>query len=113
MGTVADGIATVRLTLNDVAAQSGGPRYSDAVLLGYYRDGVTEAYGLRPDLRFGSYGTTTATLELNDTAPFDGRERIAVEMYVVARVEFQEDQHVSSGRAQAALALSKALNVGG
>jgi hypothetical protein len=113
MTTAAQVIASARITLNDAVPTLGSPRYSDATLLGYVNDGVTEAYALRPDLLFGSYSTTPAALNLGDPMPFEGRERLAVEAYIVARAEFIEDQHVNSGRAQAAIALSKAMMAGG
>jgi len=111
--TASDVITSARITLNDRTPTSGSPRYSDADLLGWLNAGITEAYAVRPDLRFGNYSTTATALNLGDPMPFEGRERLAVEAYIVARAEFIEDQHVNSGRAQAAIALSKAMMAGG
>jgi len=111
--TASDVIASARKTLNDRIPLSGGVRYSDTDLLGWLNDGIVETYAVRPDLRFGNYGTAVVSLNLGDPMPFEGRERIAVEAYVVGRAEFIEDQHVDSGRAQAALALAKTLALGG
>lgn len=111
MATAQTVIDDARDTLND-AVSGATPRYSDTRLLRYVNDGVVELYGMCPHLRFGNYSDPILSLNLSDVIPFDGRERIALHHYVVARAEFADDQHVSSGRAQGALVLTKQLAMG-
>ncbi len=112
MATCQDVITSARITLNDSVPLTGQPRYSSTYLLQLLNDGLIELYGLRPDLRFGKYKDDVTSLTISAQFPHDGRERMAVEQYIVARAEFTEDQHVNSNRAQAALAMSKALAMG-
>jgi hypothetical protein len=73
-------------------------RYSDADLMGYLQDGVSRAYALRPDLRYGSYGTTPAALSLGSTFPLPVQHEAVVADYVIARAESRDDENVNANR---------------
>jgi len=94
-----------RMTLND----DDKDKNTDADLLVYGNDAAREVYGLRPDLRLGSFGTayTEATDPVTDnfTLPDDFKRIVAD--YIVARAEFKDAVHVTSGRAVAAFGLFK------
>lgn len=112
MPTCQEVITSARVTLSDSVPVTGATRYTTTYLLQLLNDGVVELYGIRPDLRFGKYKSAVTPLTLSAVFPHESRERMAVEQYIVARAEFTEDQHVNSNRAQAALAMSKALAMG-
>lgn len=77
-------------------------RHSDAELLRYLNQGVHRAYELRPDLKFGSYGTLYTDLALAGTFPLPARYERTLEDYVIARAEMEADEAVNTGRAKLA-----------
>jgi hypothetical protein len=73
-------------------------RYSDLDLLDFVRDGISEAYSLRPDLRFGKYNVAVELLALGDTFPLEKQHEVAIQHYVVYRAEGRDDEHVNANR---------------
>lgn len=86
-----------RIPLND----ADKTRYPDAELLQYAVAGVERLFALRPDLRFGQYGTALATLTPGTTFPAPERYLQVIADYVGFRAETKDDEHVISGRATA------------
>lgn len=95
MATVQQVIDRGRVPLND----ADKVRYTDAILLDYLNDGMAEIYTLRPDLRFGSYGTPVAALLLTDTFPLSAAHEVAIKHYLVFRSEMTDDENVNTNRA--------------
>lgn len=94
-----------RMTLNDDAKDKN----TDANLLTYGNDAIQEIYLMRPDLRLGSFGTAyvEATDVVNDDFPLDGSFKRPVADYIIARAEFQDAVHVTTGRALASYGIFK------
>lgn len=86
-----------RIPLND----AGKTRYPDQELLQYAVAGVERLFSLRPDLRFGKYGTALPTMAPGSNFPAPDRFLQVVADYVVFRAETKDDEHVVSGRAAA------------
>lgn len=95
MATVQQVIDRGRVPLND----AGKDRYPDLTLLDYLNDGLAEIYEVRPDLRFGSFGTPVAPLALGDTFPLSAAHEVAIKHYLVYRSEMTDDEHVNANRA--------------
>src|SRR3990167_3763242 len=89
-----------RLDLNDTAKI----RYPDVDLLKDANDGVAKAYAYRPDLKYGSYGTsgtsTYTELTTASTFPLDYEYQAAVVSYIVARNQVGDDQTAIDQRAE-------------
>lgn len=77
-----------RLDLNDVDKI----RNLDVDMLGYANDGISRAFAIRPDLKWGSFGTAYADLALTDAFPLAIEYRSAIADYVVASCEDHDDQ---------------------
>jgi hypothetical protein len=101
MATVQQVIDRGRVPLND----ADKVRYPDATLLDYLNDGLAEVYTLRPDLRFGSYGTPVAPLLLSSTFPLSAAHEVAIKHYMVYRAEMTDDENVNTNRATQAYQL--------
>lgn len=101
MATVQQVIDRGRVPLND----ADKVRYTDPMLLDYLNDGMAEIYTLRPDLRFGSYGTPVAPLAIGDTFPLSAAHEVAIKHYMVFRSEMTDDEHVNANRATQAYQL--------
>ena len=82
-----------RQDLNDDAQV----RYKDSVGIKYLNDGIARAYELRPDLRFGSYGTAYVDLTTASTFPLPIEYRKRLADYVTYRFFTSDDEFVSSG----------------
>ena len=96
MSTMQNIIDLSRLDLND----NGKVRYFDVDMLGYANDGIARAYELRPDLRFGSYGTAYVDLTTASTFPLPIEYRPKIANYITFRCQTVDDEFVSSGLAQ-------------
>lgn len=119
MATVQEIMDLARLDLNDLATGTIVPRYAQSDLLKYANDGIARAVRLRPDLRFGSYGTGTGTasdytdLTTASTFPLDLLYRPAVAAYIVARAEEGDDAFANQAKAdQSLIAYMKGLGLG-
>lgn len=99
MATFQSLITSARTLLADV----GGVRYSDADLLEYANEAVSEARRVRPDLFYGSYTTTPGTYLITDTVPLADFYHAYVKDYIVFRAEIREDEYANDGRAMAML----------
>ncbi|CAG2132516.1 DUF6682 family protein [Cupriavidus numazuensis] len=95
MATVQEVIDRGREPLND----ADKVRYPDSTLLNYLNDGLAEIYTIRPDLRFGSYGTPVARVALTDTFPLSFAHEVAIKHYMVYRSELTDDENVNTNRA--------------
>ncbi|NSX14951.1 hypothetical protein HTY52_12785 [Cupriavidus taiwanensis] len=101
MATVQQVIDRGRVPLND----ADKVRHADADMLDWLNDGLAEIYMLRPDLRFGSYGTPVARLALADTFPLSAAHEVAIKHYLVYRAEMKDDEAVNTNRATQAYKL--------
>ena len=101
MATMQDVVDRARIPLNDADKD----RISDDVLLGYANSGIARAYEIRPDLKFGSYGTAFSPLALSDAFPLSYGKLQTIADYVTFRAETADDEHVNSNRAIAFNAL--------
>lgn len=95
MATVQQVIDRGRVPLNDADKD----RYTDLALLDFLNDGMAEIYEMRPDLRFGKYGTDPEPLELGDKFPLAAKHEVSIKHYIVYRAEMTDDEHVNSNRA--------------
>lgn len=84
-----------RKDLNDDAKA----RYLDVDMLGYVNDGIARTYELRPDLKFGAYGTAYVDLGTASTFPLPIEFRPKIANYVTYRCQTVDDQFVSTGLA--------------
>ncbi len=94
MATCADVVALGRKPLNDVDKE----RYSDPDLLRSLQDAVARAYALRPDLRYGAYLATPATLALGTVFPLPAQHEQVIADYITFRAETIDDEHVNANR---------------
>jgi hypothetical protein len=92
--TIQDIVDEARVILQD----SAETRFTDADLLNLCNLGLSEAYGIRPDLFFDRYGVTWADYVLADIFPLDARYRTAISNYIVSRAELRESDHVDDSR---------------
>ena len=109
MATMQDVMDLARLDLNDLATGTIVPRYPQTDLLKYANDGIARAVRLRPDLRYGNYGTGTSTsadytdLTTASTFPLDLLYRPAIASYIVARAEEGDDAFANQAKADKSL----------
>ena len=109
MATVQDVMDLARLDINDLATGTTVPRIPQSDLLKYANDGIAKAVRLRPDLRFGSYGTGTGTasdftdLTTASTFPLDLLYRPAIAAYIVERTQSGDDAYASQAKADQGL----------
>jgi hypothetical protein len=94
--TVADAIASARVTLND--SDANGYRVSDATLIGFATDALNEIRNARPDLFLGNWGALTATA--GGTLSLGDQYFRPLVDYLIARAEMTDDEHVLNQRAQ-------------
>ena len=73
-------------------------RYTDPVLLGYLQDGVSRAFALRPDLRFGQFLLVSTALALGTTFPLPVQHESVIADYVIFRAETADDENVNTNR---------------
>lgn len=102
--TIQDCISNARLDLGDATTNvvSGAaitPRYPDSDLLKFANDGIATALKIRPDLNFGSYGTTYTDLVTTSSFPLPIEYRAAITSYIVARNQDGDDAFALSERA--------------
>lgn len=90
-------ISSARVVLNDTS----GTRYTDAQMVEYANDGLTEIYRIRPDLRFGSYTTAVGTYVGTDTVPIADTYAMFLKDYLVFRGGLREDEQSSDIRSTA------------
>lgn len=95
MATMQEVVDRARIPLNDADKD----RYSDDDLLGYANAGIARAYEIRPDLKFGAYGTPFSPLSLSGTFPLSYGKLQTIADYVTFRAETADDEHVNSNRA--------------
>lgn len=95
MSTMQDVIDLARIPLND----SAKVRYLDADLLKSANAAISAAYKVRPDLRYGSFGTEFSALAVGGTFPLPYQFEQVVADYMTARAEMKNDDSVNSGRA--------------
>ena len=119
MATMGDIVDQARIDINDLATGTIVPRYPTSDLLKFANDGVAKAVRLRPDLRFGNYGTGTGTsqdytdLTTGSTFPLDLLYRPAIAAYIVNRNQGGDDQFASQAKADAGLIeYMKGLGIG-
>ncbi|CAN7308433.1 hypothetical protein LJR296_001465 [Cupriavidus necator] len=101
MATVQQVIDRGRVPLND----ADKVRHTDSDMLDWLNDGVAEIYTIRPDLRFGSYGTPAARLALTDAFPLSAAHEVAIKHYMVYRAEMKDDEAVNTNRVDKAYKL--------
>ena len=103
---ISDVITLARDPLNDAA----GDRYTDAQLLQFCRQGLSEARRLRPDLFIGNLSTNLGALVASDALPVPDEFSQAIADFITGRAELRDDEHANSGRAVAVAKLfSQAL----
>lgn len=90
-----------RLDLND----ADKTRNTDANLVKFVNDGIAKAYVIRPDLKYGSYGTAFADLGTTSSFPLPLEYRSAISNYTVMRCEVSDDPFAIEQRAIQALKL--------
>ena len=119
MATVGDVIDLARIDINDIATGTIVPRYPTSDLLKFANDGIAKAVRLRPDLRFGNYGTGTSTsqdftdLTTASTFPLDLLYRPAIAAYIVQRNQSGDDSFAVQAKADMALVeYMKGLGIG-
>ncbi len=76
-----------RLDLNDAYKV----RNTDLDMLSYANDGLARAYAIRPDMRWGAFGTAFMDLGLTDQFPLNLEYRKAIADFVVACCETHDD----------------------
>lgn len=109
MATMQSVIDQARIEINDVATGTIVPRYPTADLLSYANDGIANAYVMRPDLRYGNYGTGTSTvsdytdLTTASTFPLDLEYRAAIVAYIVHKNQSGDDAFVNNAKADLGL----------
>lgn len=103
MQTVLD---LARIPLND----AGKMRYSDTNALKFANSAIARAYQIRPDLKFGGYGTAFTALLVGDAFPLPIGYEQAVADYVAGRMNTIDAEPENGQRALEFLALfDKAL----
>lgn len=87
------------LARNDVndTAQS---RYLDSDGIKYANDGIVRAMEIRPDLKFGSYGTAYTDLTTASAFPLPIEFRAKIAHYVVFCWQSTDDEFVNDGTAK-------------
>ena len=93
MSTMQEVLDLGRKDLNDDAKI----RYLDADGIKYLNDGIARAFVLRPDLKFGSYGTPYTDLTTASAFPLPIEYRKALADYVTYRYFTSDDEFVSAG----------------
>lgn len=85
-----------RIPLND----ADKARYSDATLLSFANQGMTQIAKRRPDLFIGQYtNLPTGEKLLTDIFPLPAGYVQTLADYATARAEMTDDEYVNSGRA--------------
>lgn len=95
--TLQDVLNRARIPLND----DDKVAYPDAELLPFAVAGIQRAIALRPDFRFGQYGTPLGALTLASAFPLPEEHLQTVADYVTFRAETKDDEHINSNRALA------------
>lgn len=95
MSTVQDAIDLARVDLND----ADKARWSDLELLGHFNAALRLTYQIRPDLRFGNYGSGGSDLLLKSTFPISDDYLRALADFVVARANASETDDSELNRA--------------
>jgi hypothetical protein len=88
MSTMQTIIDRARIPLKDASKT----RYSDPELLGYANAGIALAYQVRPDLRFGAYGTAFSALALGDTFPLPFQHEQTIADYATFRAQTKDGE---------------------
>ena len=97
MSTLQIIIDDARVLLNDADKN----RYTDALLLRYANEAVSEAKRIRPDFFLGTFKTALSTFILSDTSPIPLEYEPYLKDYVIARANSQDDEYSIDGRASA------------
>lgn len=97
MATMQDVLDEARPAMNDAAKV----RYTDVDGLKYANAALSIIYSVRPDLKYGSYGTEFASLLVGDTFPLSVKWIEVVADYVRARWGMQDDEESSAPKAAA------------
>lgn len=102
--TVDDAVAAARKAVTDPNAV----RDSDAEIRGYAVDGLNIIKTQRPDLFLGAFGTSYETLAAAAALPtaISGQFFLPLVMYVVARIEFKDEESADRARGELALKLA-------
>lgn len=102
--TVDDVVTEARKAVSDPSAV----RDTDAEIRRYAVDGLNIIKTRRPDLFLGAFGTTYETLAGGAALPaaISGQFYLSLVMFVVARIEFKDEE--SADRARGTLALDVA-----
>lgn len=104
MATVQSVLDLARLDINDSSTNTASRRWPDSDLLKFANDGIAKALVMRPDLRFGSYGTAYVDLAATASFPLPLEYRPAIASYVVACNQSGDDQFVLTQRADMEMA---------
>ena len=99
--TIQNVMDLARVDLND----SAKTRNTDANLVQFVNDGIAKAYVIRPDLKYGSYGTAFVDLGTTAAFPLPLEYRPAIANYIVLRCETADDPFAIEQRAMQALKL--------
>ena len=95
MPTMQQVVDAARVPLND----KDKDRVSDTDMLSYANTAIGLAYKLRPDLRYGFYGTDFVPLLIGGTFPLPDHFMATIADYVGFRCELIDDESATSGRA--------------
>lgn len=91
-----------RIPLND----EDKTRYSDATLMAYANSSIHELFKRRPDIFIGQLANPPDGMaNLEDICPIESGYAMTLADYVTARVSMIDDEHATSGKATAFLAL--------
>jgi len=101
MTTLQTILDVARIPLND----AGKTRYTDARALIFANAAIARAYQIRPDLKFGDYGTAFTALLVSDTFPLPFQYEQAVSDYVTGRCNTLDSEPENGARASAFMAL--------
>jgi hypothetical protein len=105
--TVDDVVTEARKAVSDPDAA----RDSDAEIRRYAVDGLNIMKTVRPDLFLGAYATTYETLAAAAALPtaIAGQFFLPLVMYVVARIEFKDEESADRARGDLALKIAGGL----
>lgn len=90
-----------RVDINDTSTV----RNAEANVLAFANDGIAKAYVIRPDLKYGSFGTAYVDLVATSSFPLPLEYRPAIANYIVMRCEVSDDPFAVEQRAIQALKL--------
>lgn len=95
--TIQNILDLARIPLNDDAAT----RYTETKAIKYANEAIAAAYRIRPDLKFGSYGTPFTDLVAVDQFPLPIEFRQAAADYISGRLSLMDEEATANERAAA------------